>query len=58
MNLPNMSLNKDIDFCISFEPDTHPIFIPPYCMASTELELKIQIQELLDKGFIYLSISL
>ncbi|WMV58591.1 hypothetical protein MTR67_051976 [Solanum verrucosum] len=43
----------DIDFCIDLERGSLPFFIPPYCMASGELrELKAQIQELLDKGFI------
>ncbi|WMV08374.1 hypothetical protein MTR67_001759 [Solanum verrucosum] len=48
-----MSSDRDIDFCIDLEPGTRPISIPPYCMAPTELrELKAQIQELLDKGYI------
>ena len=38
--------------------DTAPISMPPYGMAPTELkELKEQLQELLDKGFIIPSIS-
>ncbi|WMV42383.1 hypothetical protein MTR67_035768 [Solanum verrucosum] len=48
-----MPLDRDIDFCIDLEPGTRPISIPPYRMAPTELrEVKAQIQELLDKGFI------
>ena len=38
--------------------DTNPIFKAPYRMASLELkELKEQLQELLDKGFIHPCIS-
>ncbi|WMV49813.1 hypothetical protein MTR67_043198 [Solanum verrucosum] len=49
---------RDIDFCIDLEPSTHPISIPPYRMAPVELrELKAQIQELLDKGYIRPSAS-
>ncbi|WMV45476.1 hypothetical protein MTR67_038861 [Solanum verrucosum] len=50
--------DRDIDFCIDLELGTHPISIPPYRIAPTELrELKIQIKELLDKCFILLSTS-
>ncbi|WMV34738.1 hypothetical protein MTR67_028123 [Solanum verrucosum] len=57
-DLPDMPPDRDINFCIDLEPGTHPISIPPYHMAPTELrELKTQIQELLDKGFIRPSAS-
>ncbi|WMV24832.1 hypothetical protein MTR67_018217 [Solanum verrucosum] len=57
-DLPGMPPDRDIDFCIDLEPSTRPISIPPYHMAPAELkELKAQIQELLDKGFIHLSAS-
>ncbi|WMV09857.1 hypothetical protein MTR67_003242 [Solanum verrucosum] len=50
-----MPPDRDIDFCIDLEPDTRPISISPYRMAPVELrELKAQIQELLEKGFILL----
>ncbi|WMV58215.1 hypothetical protein MTR67_051600 [Solanum verrucosum] len=50
--------DRDIDLGIDLESGTCPISIPPYCMASTELrDLKAQIQELLDKGFIHPSTS-
>ncbi|WMV59106.1 hypothetical protein MTR67_052491 [Solanum verrucosum] len=53
-----MPPDRNIDFCINLEPGTHPISIPPYHMAPAELrELKAQIQELLDKGFIRPSVS-
>ncbi|XP_070019631.1 uncharacterized protein [Nicotiana sylvestris] len=49
---------QKIDFGIDLLPDTQPISIPPYRMAPTELrELKQQLQNLLDKGFIRPSIS-
>ncbi|WMV19251.1 hypothetical protein MTR67_012636, partial [Solanum verrucosum] len=48
-DLSAISLDRDIDFCIDFEPGTRPIYIPPYRMAPTELrDLKAQIQELLN----------
>ncbi|KAH0773664.1 hypothetical protein KY290_010801 [Solanum tuberosum] len=57
-DLHGMPPDRDIDFCIDLEPGTHPISIPPYCMAPTKLrEFKAQIQELLDKGFIHPSAS-
>ncbi|XP_070005553.1 uncharacterized protein [Nicotiana sylvestris] len=52
-DLPGMPPDRDIDFCIDLAPGTHPISILPYCMASPELkELKEQLQDLLEKGFI------
>ncbi|WMV25808.1 hypothetical protein MTR67_019193 [Solanum verrucosum] len=58
-DLPGMPPDRDIDFCIDLEIGTHLIFIPRYRMALAELrELKAQIQELLDKGFIHPSASL
>ncbi|WMV18913.1 hypothetical protein MTR67_012298 [Solanum verrucosum] len=57
-DLPGMPPDRDIDFCIDLVPCTRPISISPYRMAPAELrELKGQIQELLDKGFIYPSAS-
>ncbi|WMV38300.1 hypothetical protein MTR67_031685, partial [Solanum verrucosum] len=52
-DLPGIPPDRDINFCIDLEPGTRPISISPYRMAPAELrELKAQIQELLDKGFI------
>ena len=46
-------LEKEVDLVIEVLPGTVPISRAPYCMAPTELkELKTQLQELLDKGFI------
>ncbi|TYK08869.1 gag protease polyprotein [Cucumis melo var. makuwa] len=49
---------REIDFAIELEPGTAPISRAPYRMAPAELkELKVQLQELLDKGFIRPSVS-
>ncbi|KAA0050727.1 pol protein [Cucumis melo var. makuwa] len=56
--LPGLSPPREIDFAIELEPDTAPISRAPYRMAPAELkELKVQLQELLDKGFIRPSVS-
>ncbi|XP_070025343.1 uncharacterized protein [Nicotiana sylvestris] len=50
--------DREIDFEIDVLPDTQPISIPPYRMAPAELrELKEQLKDLLEKGFIRLSVS-
>ncbi|KAH0709456.1 hypothetical protein KY284_010883 [Solanum tuberosum] len=57
-DLPRVPPDRDIDFGINLIPDTQPISIPPYRMAPAELkELKEQLKDLLDKGFIRPSIS-
>ncbi|WMV19957.1 hypothetical protein MTR67_013342, partial [Solanum verrucosum] len=57
-NLHGMLPDRDIYFYIDLELDTCPISIPHIRMAPIELrELKAQIQELLDKSFIYPSAS-
>jgi hypothetical protein len=57
-DLPGMPSDRDIEFTIELEPSTTPIFRWPYKMTPKELaELKIQLKELLDKGFIYPSSS-
>ena len=49
---------KDVDFTIELHPGISPIFMTPHRMAPTELqELKVQLQELLDRGFIRQSTS-
>ncbi|XP_070036587.1 uncharacterized protein [Nicotiana tomentosiformis] len=58
VDLLGMPPNRDIDFGIDLLPGTQPISIPPYRMVPTESkELKEQLQELLDKGFIRPSVS-
>ncbi|PHT90654.1 hypothetical protein T459_05767 [Capsicum annuum] len=52
-DLPGIPPDREIDFGINVLPDTHPISILPYRMAPAELkELKEQLADLLDKGFI------
>ena len=56
--LPGIPPERKEDFSIEILPKTAPTFKEPYKMAPTELkELKIQLQELLDKGFIRPSVS-
>jgi hypothetical protein len=51
--LPGMPPDRDIEFTIELQPGMTPISKRPYRMPPTELaELKKQLQELLDKGFI------
>ena len=50
--------DREVEFTIDLILRTEPISIPPYRMALVELrELKAQLEELLSKGFIRLSIS-
>ncbi|KAB2612156.1 S ribonuclease [Pyrus ussuriensis x Pyrus communis] len=50
--------NRDMEFTIELLPGTNPISLTPYRMAPAELrELKVQLQELVDKGFIQPSTS-
>ncbi|XP_070007747.1 uncharacterized protein [Nicotiana sylvestris] len=56
--LPRILPDKEIDFGIDVMPGTQPISIPPYRMAPAELkELKEQLKDLLEKGFIQPSVS-
>ena len=51
--LPGIPLKREVDLSIEILPRTTPTSRAPYRMAPTELkELKIQLQELMDKGFI------
>ena len=50
---------RDVDFCIELHPSTSPISMTLHGIALVELqELKVHIQELLDKGFIRPNTSL
>ncbi|KAL0539905.1 hypothetical protein IC582_024126 [Cucumis melo] len=56
--LPGLPPHREIEFAIELEPGMVPISRAPYRMAPAELkELKLQLQELLDKGFIRPSVS-
>ena len=49
---------RDVDFTIELHPGTTHISMTPHIMAPAELqELKVQLQDLLDKGFIRLRTS-
>jgi hypothetical protein len=49
---------RAIEFKIELQPGTTPISKAPYKMSREELaELKIQLNDLLDKGFIHPSSS-
>jgi hypothetical protein len=57
-DLPGMPLKKAIEFKIELEPYTAPIAKASYKMSIVELkELKVQLQGLLDKGYIQPSTS-
>jgi hypothetical protein len=53
-DLPGMPPDRDVELVIELHPDTAPIFRWPYKMTPKELaELKVQLNELLDKGYIH-----
>ncbi|KAL0462067.1 UNVERIFIED_CONTAM: Retrovirus-related Pol polyprotein from transposon.6 [Sesamum latifolium] len=57
-DLSDLPLHREVDFAIETLPGVAPISITPYRMAPIELqELKKQIEELLEKGFIRPSTS-
>jgi hypothetical protein len=57
-DLPGMPPERVIEFKIELQPGTAPIAKAPYKMSPVEMkELKIQLQGLLDKGYIRLSTS-
>ena len=56
--LPGLPPHREIEFSIDVVLDATPASITPYRMAPLELkELKLQLQELLEKGFIRPSVS-
>ena len=56
--LPRLPPQRVVDFGIELHPGTSPISMTPHRMAPVELqELKVQLQEILDKGFIRPSTS-
>ena len=56
--LPGLPPQRVVDFGIELHPGTSPISMTPNRMAPVELqELRVQLQELLDKGFIRPNIS-
>ncbi|XP_074297549.1 uncharacterized protein LOC141628287 [Silene latifolia] len=56
--IPGLPPKREIDFSVEFKPGTGPISKVPYRMGPKELEeLKKQLDELLDKGYIRPSVS-
>ena len=56
--LSGLPPDKELEFGIEVLLGSAPIFIPPYRMTPMELkELKTQLQDLVDKGFIRLTVS-
>jgi hypothetical protein len=52
-DLPGLPPERDVEFVIELKPSTTPISRRSYRMPPNELaELKIQLQDLLEKGFI------
>ena len=50
--LPRLPPRRVVDFGIKLHPSTSPISMTPHRMASVEFqELRVQLHELLDKGF-------
>ena len=50
--LPGLPPQRVVDLGIELHPGTTPISMTPHRMASVELqELRVQLQELLDKGY-------
>jgi hypothetical protein len=57
-DLPGMPPDRDVEFIIELQPGTSPISRRPSKMTHKELaELKVQLNELLDKGYVRLSSS-
>ena len=57
-DLPGLPPDREVEFTIDVMPGTAPISKAPYRMAPAAMkELKTQLQELLDKGFIRPSVS-
>ena len=51
--LPGLPPERAVEFSIELIPGTAPVFRRPYRMSQNDLaEMKVQLQELLDKGFI------
>ena len=57
-DLLGLPSDREIEFETELAPGTEPISIAPYRMAPAELkELKVQMEELLSKGFVKTSTS-
>nr|KYP67681.1 Transposon Ty3-I Gag-Pol polyprotein [Cajanus cajan] len=57
-DMSSLPPRREVEFSIDLVPGTRPIFIAPYRMLPVELvELKKQIEDLLEKGFVRPSVS-
>ncbi|XP_077230150.1 uncharacterized protein LOC143863354 [Tasmannia lanceolata] len=57
-DLPGLPPNREVEFTVDLAPGTAPISKAPYRMAPLEMkELKNQLEELLEKGFVRPSVS-
>ena len=57
-DLPGLPPDREIDFQIELAPGTKPILRAPYRMAPAEpKELKVQMEEMVNKGFVRPSTS-
>jgi hypothetical protein len=56
--VPGLPPRRDIDFSIELAPGAVPVSRTPYRMSTLELvELKLQLKEMMDKGYIQPSMS-
>jgi hypothetical protein len=56
--LPGLPPRRDIDFSIELAPGAVPMSRTPYRMSTPKLvELKLQLNEMMDRGYIWPSVS-
>ena len=56
--IPRLPLKQDLYFSIKLTPRSVSASKAPYCVSALELvELKLQLQELIEKGYIQTSVS-
>ena len=56
--IPGLPPKQDLDFIIDIIPGSAPVSQAPYRMTTPELtKLRMKIHELLDKGYIWPSVS-
>jgi hypothetical protein len=56
--VPGLPLRRDIDFSIELTPGAIPTSRTPYRMSTPDLvEIKLQLNEMMDKGYIQPSVS-
>lgn len=58
VEIPTLPPHREVDFSIELIPRGAPTFKAPYRMSTPELvELKLQLKDMLDKGYIRSIIS-